>query len=354
MKESSNEQLSLQVQKGKGVVSRLWSGEESLGKTFWLYGACLCTPALIFLAFVYKISSVLDEDLGATISILAALATWGVMIFIMVSVWRSAGKSDAGKMWRVLARVFAVLPLAFVLLGIALAVGVGSYSSYQDYMGRAQQAAAQHQQGVDDEVLGRPAPDEAPVPRTSSNTLPVTEGELAEELARDAQLMNERGPVMVDKYTQLDRVAAGPGAQITYIHTLRFDSPPSEAYKTRLKESVRYRVCTAEGMEQGLRLGVAYNYYYSLIGEQYLTSFPVQQHNCDSIFAKPTMYTEGWTQENSNRLSIGHPAEEELPGTRYGIGDEGTVYRFFPPGAVPDAEQANPFGLADSKREIPN
>lgn len=353
MKEISNGQLSLQVQKGKGVVSRLWSGEESLGKTFWPYGVCLCTPALIFLAFVYKISSVLDEGLGATISILAALATWGVMVFVMVAVWRSARKSDARKMWRVLARVFAVLPLAFVLLGIALAVGVGSYSSYQGYMERAQQDAVQYQQEAGNEILSRPAPDEVPAPKISSNTLPVTEDELAEELALEAQRLSEGAPIMVSEYIRMDKVIAGPGAQITYYFT-SFE----EVDKVKLKELVRYNVCVTEGMKDGLRWGVAYNYTYSLAarqeGRQHLTSFSVQKHNCDALFATPTLNTTGWTQESSGKTRIGRAGETELPGTRYGRDPGGTIYRYFPPGARFDAEPANMFGLDDSVSRMPN
>ena len=51
------------------------------------------------------------------------------------------------------------------------------------------------------------------------------------------------------------------------------------------------------------------------------------------------------------RLVLG--STYDPPGTRYDRDYKRIIYRVYPPGVRPDAEPANPFGLGDSKAEVP-
>jgi hypothetical protein len=265
---------------------------------------------------------------------LSALALLATIVFASVSIWRSAGRSNAGKLWRLLARFFSVFPLVYLFLGVALAIGI---PYFYDYKGDSGQQTEQGSQAYNSQKrLSKPA-----------------EEALVNELTRASQEINSRGPVMVDDYTRLERAVAGPGPQITYIYTVLTGLMPNEAERMRVEKEVRYSVCTAENMEYGLSSGVSYNYHYVSPSEQGITSFSVQQHHCDKIFADPTLQTTGWTQESTGSTTFDDSGEPELPGTRYGRNIKGVVYRYFPPGARTDAEPANPFGLSESSSYAP-
>ena len=63
--------------------------------------------------------------------------------------------------------------------------------------------------------------------------------------------------------------------------------------------------------------------------------------------ATPAVSSQGWTEENTG-AGIVDPFEQVPAGTRYYTDAEGTVFKLYPPGVMPDARPANPFGVLDS------
>ena len=68
----------------------------------------------------------------------------------------------------------------------------------------------------------------------------------------------------------------------------------------------------------------------------------------------PTFESEGWTEESTGSTVAGSWLNYDPPGTRYSRLADGTIYRFFPPGVRPNAEQANPFALGHSTDRLPS
>ena len=67
----------------------------------------------------------------------------------------------------------------------------------------------------------------------------------------------------------------------------------------------------------------------------------------------PPYDSKGWTQESTRTTEAGPWLNYDPPGTRYYRHYKRIIYRVYPPGVRPDAEPANPFGLGDSKAEVP-
>ena len=114
-------------------LSRLWHGEMSLVATFWFFGVVLGSVTLFALAFLGRILPILFGGLESMPGIFAqgacGLAMWATATFLSVSIWRSAGKSSAPKVWRVLARA-SVVPLiayiifSFIVTALIIAAGI--------------------------------------------------------------------------------------------------------------------------------------------------------------------------------------------------------------------------------------
>jgi hypothetical protein len=107
---NSGSQLHKRFDKKKsGLMGRLWRGDVSLAKTYWLYGVVI-NALIIFIFFIFLPDS------------LAALLTFGYLIFISVSIWRSAGNLGPLKLWRDLARLAVIASVLLPLIGIFLAI----------------------------------------------------------------------------------------------------------------------------------------------------------------------------------------------------------------------------------------
>lgn len=97
--------------------TRLWRGEEGLGKTFWLYGVIGSHVVFIAAFFLSFAASDNRDDLPAIIR--TTLVIYGAyFIFIWACIWKSAGKIRPMSFWAISARAICLSPL----LGIALAI----------------------------------------------------------------------------------------------------------------------------------------------------------------------------------------------------------------------------------------
>lgn len=117
-----------------GLVKRLWTGQVSLPKTYWLAGVLV---NLVLSVIMFGVIGATEGDPAAVI------ASFGVVmlyqIFIFVAIWRSAGFYQGPKVWAILARVAIVLGMisnAVQFSSMIIAMNEGGYdpiASYSDY-----------------------------------------------------------------------------------------------------------------------------------------------------------------------------------------------------------------------------
>ncbi len=174
--------------------------------------------------------------------------------------------------------------------------------------------------------------------------------QIVEEAAR---VINAKAPMMVDSITRLDEVIAEPRGRLNYYYTLMVDGAADQIDASVIKAVARYEHCVQKTFTRALKAGVVVSHSYSLPSGDHVTSFNLQEHHCDAIFATPTFHSKGWTMESTGQKHLNPEAEVVPPGTRYDRMANGIIHRYFPPGAKPDARDANPFGLDMSTRQIP-
>ena len=104
-----------------GVILKLYKGEYSLGKAYWLFGNIV--PAVLFLiifGLIFLTSSdplekLLNQDFvpeSFFVSILVLILSLLTLAYIIVSVigiWRSAQKYSGKKIWSLLAKVTIII-----------------------------------------------------------------------------------------------------------------------------------------------------------------------------------------------------------------------------------------------------
>ena len=110
--------------------------------------------------------------------------------------------------------------------------------------------------------------------------------DLINNIAEIVKNGNEKLPMMVDKQTRLDKVVAGPGAQITYLYTLpdyaSFDVS-ADWISTDVKPKVTKDVCDTAVLRKLLASGVTLVYAYKGKDEVDINKFQVQDFNCKQI-----------------------------------------------------------------------
>jgi len=112
----------------KNIIGRLWCGEVTLVKTYWLWGVL----ANIVLNIVVGLSPLINE----TLVIIASAFTVVYAIFISVAIWRSATRYEGKVLWKYLAKVAVILPLlgfgvGFILSKVSMPI---SYQSSNECM----------------------------------------------------------------------------------------------------------------------------------------------------------------------------------------------------------------------------
>jgi len=205
-----------EIQNGS-LIARLWRGNVSLFKTYWgfgvLGGILLNIAYFLFVENNYmRIASLrYGEYIFYAISILAVLYS----IFILIAIWRSAGKYTGRRLWSILARIAVIL--GFIQVAGAIAKTV--------------------------------------------NTLNVdTIAGIREQLAT----ANRSLPIMVDEITRLDRLDL-VGRKITYSYTLLGKSRSDfnlEEFSASINSSIRAGQCEDDTTKQFLNEVDQVSYVY--------------------------------------------------------------------------------------------
>lgn len=98
-----------------------------------------------------------------------------------------------------------------------------------------------------------------------------------------ADQINDTAPIMLDKYTRLDRAIVGPGLKLSYHYSLinySADDIDSAFLKENLFPNIRNEVCTSEEMKPSLQNGVKYVYWYSSNDDRLIGLFGVNREDC--------------------------------------------------------------------------
>ena len=110
--------------------------------------------------------------------------------------------------------------------------------------------------------------------------------DLIKNIAEIVKNGNEKLPMMVDKQTRLDKVVAGPGAQITYLYTLpdysSFDVS-ADWISTDVKPKVTKDVCDTAVLRKLIASGATLEYAYKGKDGVDINKFQVQDFNCKQI-----------------------------------------------------------------------
>ncbi len=107
--------------------------------------------------------------------------------------------------------------------------------------------------------------------------------QLVSKIGNIVSTENSALPKMVDSQTRLDRVSAGPGAQLTYFYTLpNYASiDVNRSWITiDVKPKVTKNVCADQELRKLLIAGATLMYVYKGKDGVYINQFQVTQHDC--------------------------------------------------------------------------
>lgn len=102
-------------------------------------------------------------------------------------------------------------------------------------------------------------------------------------LVLSAQLINKRGPTMIDSDTRLDRATVGLGERFIYHHTLvnhRSQEIDPTSLRKILLPSIRDFVCSNKDMALAMKYGVTYTYAYYDMDSLKITAIDIRKDNC--------------------------------------------------------------------------
>ena len=133
--------------------------------------------------------------------------------------------------------------------------------------------------------VGQPAVT-APTPVSPAPKPVLTGPPLTQTIADLVKSGNEKLPAMVDKQTRLDKVEAGPGAQLTYRYTLPDLAPPTvDGYWiiTEVQPKVTRDVCDTPMLRQLLAAGATLVYAYKDKNGADINRFTIKNADCVRI-----------------------------------------------------------------------
>ena len=96
-----------------GLIKKIWTGELSLVKVYWLYGVAIGLVLIIF--------SLLIKDYPTAL-ILLTIVLLPYQLLVFVGIWRSADAYTNKKLWAVLAKVHVVFGVIAALNGVATVI----------------------------------------------------------------------------------------------------------------------------------------------------------------------------------------------------------------------------------------
>jgi hypothetical protein len=117
--------------------ARHWRGELSLPKSYWINGIIIGLVCCVILsgALVGFAAAAVNAitTLPALFFVLALLLNIAIVIWVIVGIWRSAGRYVGPKFWAILARVTVVI----VLMG-GVFIEVSNFSNLVNLMSSAE------------------------------------------------------------------------------------------------------------------------------------------------------------------------------------------------------------------------
>lgn len=98
-----------------GLVRDLWQGDVPLVKAYWLFGVLVGIGFAIVFGYIEYQSEGLSEGFGPAFIIGLMLFYFVYVIFINISIWRSANKYRGSKRWAILAKVMVLVSWAALI-----------------------------------------------------------------------------------------------------------------------------------------------------------------------------------------------------------------------------------------------
>jgi hypothetical protein len=130
--------------------------------------------------------------------------------------------------------------------------------------------------------------------------------ELINSFAKEAEELNKKTPIMIDKDTRLDKIALEPDARVIYFHTLPNYSShtiTSDYIQQNTKQSVKAKVCLDEKIKSALQDGATFVYVYNGNDGVEITRFEITKNDCNNLAVATTkplpVSTEPVIQNNS-------------------------------------------------------
>lgn len=94
----------------KNIIIKLWSGEVSLVKAYWLWGVLVNMLLSIGIGVVPLVNQ--------TVAILFSALTVVYAMFISVAIWKSATRYEGKVLWKYMAKIAVIIPL--IAIGLSL------------------------------------------------------------------------------------------------------------------------------------------------------------------------------------------------------------------------------------------
>lgn len=106
-----------------------------------------------------------------------------------------------------------------------------------------------------------------------------TDEKLLEGFQESVKEINDRGSVMIDEHTRLDRSEIGPGIGITYFYTFPLLSS-NDINVSQFQKMITSKVCSNKDMQPSLKHGATYKYVYHDANAQEVANFSISAKDC--------------------------------------------------------------------------
>jgi hypothetical protein len=116
------------IERKAGFIARLFSGEVSLPITYWIFGFLIGNVGFqIFLIIIeFNYLELTSSQVGAWSVMGFYWVAIGYSIFMLIAIWRSAGKYQGRSVWAGLARVAVVLGALVLIANFIVGLQQGS------------------------------------------------------------------------------------------------------------------------------------------------------------------------------------------------------------------------------------
>ncbi len=116
------------IEKKAGFIARLFRGEVSLPITYWVFGVLIGNVAfqIILKIIEFNYLEIVTSQVGAWSVMGFYWSAIGYSIFMLIAIWRSAGKYQGKEIWAGLARVAVVLGTLALITSFIIGLQQGS------------------------------------------------------------------------------------------------------------------------------------------------------------------------------------------------------------------------------------